>query len=106
MISRFHVSDRNIVGLLLILNSEEEFSSMSMSRINTYDHVMETAIKLRDAGIITSEPSPDRQRKVIWKLTPQGKIIAKHLSDAERELRKSIKTEPCRRRQHRCERGH
>ena len=90
MISRFHISDRNIVGLLMFLNTGEEFISMDMLKINNYGQVMEAAIRLKEAGLITSERSPDRRNKVVWKLTPLGKTVANHLHCAERELRLAL----------------
>lgn len=91
MISKFHVSDRNVVGLLLILREDNNFNSGKMVSINmSYGNVRDAAVHLRDAGLLTSEESPDRKGKTMWSLTPEGRIVADSLAEAESGLNKAM----------------
>lgn len=90
MVSYFQVSDRNIVGLLLLLRSKGEITTSGMAEINQYDAVKKAAIRLQDAGLITSQQSGARMTRVLWKLTPDGMEVANSLHDAEVGLTKAF----------------
>lgn len=87
----FCLKDRNVIGFLLLLYEDDEISSSEMTEFNgNYDHIKDAAIRLREAGLVISENSPQRRNKVVWKLTPEGKVIAEHLMQAEMMLRRHI----------------
>ncbi len=90
MVSYFQVSDRNIVGLLLLLRSKGEITTSSMTEINQYDAVKKAAIRLQTAGLVTSEQSGARMTRMIWKLTPNGLEVANSLNEAEKGLNKAF----------------
>ncbi len=83
MVIQYLISDKNVVGLLLLLRSKVEIATADMSEINGFCYVKGAALKLRSAKLITSEPSDKNKNKLVWKLTPKGKKIADNLSEAE-----------------------
>ena len=83
MVIQYLISDRNVVGLLLLLRSKVEIATADMSEINGFCYVKGAALKLRSAKLITSEPADTNKNKLVWKLTPMGKTIADYLSKAE-----------------------
>ena len=90
MVSYFQVTDRNVVGLLLLLRSKGEITTTGMTEINQFDAVKKAAIKLRAAGLISSEQSGKRMTRVIWKLTPAGAEVANSLNEAEKGLNRAF----------------
>jgi len=47
VITRYHLSNKNIVGLLLLINEGGEFSSLKMNSINTnYQTIKNIAMSL------------------------------------------------------------
>ena len=85
MVLHYVLSDKNVVGLLLLLRSKKEIATSNMSEINQYGSVKTTALKLRSVGLVTSESS-GRKNKLIWQLTPAALRIADSLFIAETGL--------------------
>ncbi len=93
MVSYFQVSDRNVVGLLLLLRSKGEITTSCMTEINQYHAVKKAAVRLQSAGLVTSEQSGTRMTRMLWKLTPEGLAVANSLNDAEKGLKKAFEFE-------------
>ncbi len=85
MVLHYVLSDKNVVGLLLLLRSKKEIATSNMSEINQYGSVKTCLLYTSDAADERSGSS-GRKNKLIWKLTPEGLRIADSLFIAETGL--------------------
>jgi hypothetical protein len=86
MVSRYQVSDRNVVSLLLLLHSRGEICTVVMAEVSQLNGMKKAALRLQKAGLVSSMHCDTKTPKVLWKLTPAGKIVADSLNDAEKRL--------------------
>ncbi|MBE6528971.1 MAG: hypothetical protein E7Z64_07475 [Thermoplasmata archaeon] len=87
MIRTYIISDRNVVGLLLLLRCRGRICSSDMLLVNSdYGRVNKTAHFLMRSGLLEKEIADDHRNKIYWTITETGKVLANITHDLEYEL--------------------
>ena len=85
-------SDKNAVGLLLLLREESKISSTELLEVNScYQTAMRAANLLCNAGLVERISAPDHRNKVYWQVTEIGMSMADRIYALERDFRKYLK---------------
>lgn len=92
-----YLLDRNLIGLIMLINDYERISSSMMVRVNSnYHYMKKTADILEKKGLIERHVDTERKNRILLESTPEILAIAELLKRAEIELEKFLDERRCR----------